>query len=158
MRDAVALSPHRIPTHVLPKLDSVHGDDDFSASVAWDRTDSNRADDGTLRATTTDATGTSTAAAAAAAAASDPYSAYSTGDQGLYSHGSTREANAATTTASGAAMSNLAQNNGVWDVHVREGKVELEGTSDTFVSYLVTAQVSLPDWLSAPARPSLGRR
>lgn len=34
-------------------------------------------------------------------------------------------------------------NTPVHSVQVKEGKVELEGTSETFVSYLVTAKVSL---------------
>ncbi|KWU41898.1 hypothetical protein RHOSPDRAFT_30300 [Rhodotorula sp. JG-1b] len=45
---------------------------------------------------------------------------------------------------------------GVWDVHVRDGKVELEGTSDTFVSYLVSAHTDLPTYASH--RPQIRRR
>ncbi|GAA5999865.1 uncharacterized protein JCM10292_003513 [Rhodotorula paludigena] len=44
----------------------------------------------------------------------------------------------------------------VEDVHVRDGKVELEGTSDTFVSYLVTAKTDLPNYASKT--PSARRR
>lgn len=44
----------------------------------------------------------------------------------------------------------------MWDVHVRDGKVELEGTSDTFVSYLVTAHTDLPTYASH--HPQIRRR
>lgn len=44
----------------------------------------------------------------------------------------------------------------MWDVHVRDGKVELEGTSDTFVSYLVSAHTDLPTYASHA--PQIRRR
>ncbi|GAA6041617.1 hypothetical protein JCM8097_007770 [Rhodosporidiobolus ruineniae] len=44
----------------------------------------------------------------------------------------------------------------IQDAQVKDGKVELEGTSDTFVSYLVTAKTSLPHY--STQTPSARRR
>lgn len=132
-------------SRVWPKLEAT--DDDFGASVAW---------------TSHPAQPTDGATQVSDAHPQDSYSAYATTRGGAadaqgYAHAGGRTAgdtgndwaghdDAAAGAAHGGAdaAANHARNQGVWDVHVRDSKVELEGTSDTFVSYLVTAQVHPP--------------
>ncbi|GAA6046543.1 hypothetical protein JCM3770_006201 [Rhodotorula araucariae] len=130
-------------------MDSFH-DEDFSASVAWE----------------TGAAPSSSSPpkpAAAASSAPQPYSAYthdaSPGlggpDPSTGGFGAGGDAGGARAASRGAGAGHP-HGQVVHDVQVREGKVELEGTSDTFVSYLVTAKTDLPSYASKT--PSSRRR
>lgn len=122
-----------------PKLDSLH-DEDFSGSVAWESGPPRDRDRDRPPGPAPPSSTSAPPPAAPAAPSADPYSAY----------GATAEPTATTTTTT------TTPRQGVWDVHVRDGKVELEGTSDTFVSYLVTAHTDLPNYASHA--PQIRRR
>ncbi|GAA5888720.1 hypothetical protein JCM6882_002825 [Rhodosporidiobolus microsporus] len=144
-------------------MDSVH-DDDFSASIAWDTSqDSHPAPSSSSHPSTP-----------ATSAHPDPYSAYSStappdprspslggiqhAEDELNPHAGSAAAGAGAgpggAGAAGNGMDGVDQV--VTEAQVRDGKVELEGTSDTFVSYLVCAKTSLPSFSSKA--PSARRR
>ncbi|GAA5899146.1 uncharacterized protein JCM6883_005122 [Sporobolomyces salmoneus] len=102
-------------------------EEDFSSSVAWD--------------TPAEAP----QAQEQASSSSDPYSAYS----------STPAAPSTTTTTTGTTQEALSSER-IHSVRVLDGKTELEGTSDMFVSYLVTATTDLTTFNSKT--PSSRRR
>ncbi|GAA5827166.1 hypothetical protein JCM11251_001149 [Rhodosporidiobolus azoricus] len=140
-------------------MDSVH-DDDFSASIAWDTTASSDSH----------APSTSTPTPATSQQPSDAYSAYSTAPDprspslGGLQHaedelnpGSAASRGTGAGSSAGAGGNSMdAPDQAVTEAQVRDGKVELEGTSDTFVSYLVCAKTSLPSFTSHT--PSSRRR
>lgn len=96
------------------------GDGDDFGSVAWD---------------TPTASG---GAAARGASTSDAAVAASSSMHDVASYTSPRQQQGQSASA-GPSTSGMT---GVHSVQVKDGKVELEGTSDTFVSYLVTAKVN----------------
>ncbi|BGO88528.1 hypothetical protein NBRC10512_003374 [Rhodotorula toruloides] len=130
-------------------MDGSFHDEDFSSSVAWE-------------------TGapTSSTATSSANATSSPQAHTGTGGYSAYSHDAspglagprtgTEGRSGFDGTGDGGAAGARANGLAVTDVQVRDGKVELEGTSDTFVSYLVTAQSELPSYSSKT--PSARRR
>ncbi|KPV78020.1 uncharacterized protein RHOBADRAFT_65843 [Rhodotorula graminis WP1] len=128
-------------------MDSFH-DEDFSSSVAWETGPPHHP-------TPSDPPSSSTQ--------QQPYSAYthdaSPGlggpDLGQAGFGGARSADP-NSNANDAALAGPSTGQAVHDVQVRDGKVELEGTSDTFVSYLVCAKTDLPSYGSKT--PSARRR
>ncbi|GAA5889120.1 hypothetical protein JCM5296_007171 [Sporobolomyces johnsonii] len=119
-------------------MESVH-DDDFSASVAWD----------------TGAPPTAPSSSPLDRPPSDPYSpdhnpvSFSPATGAASRSGADPHAAGAAGAAAGRALA-------VTAVQVKDGKVELEGTADMFVSYLVCAQTDLPTFASKT--PSARRR
>ncbi|GAA6010195.1 hypothetical protein JCM10207_005661 [Rhodosporidiobolus poonsookiae] len=125
--------------------DSLH-DDDFSTSVAWDTPASSSDPHSSAVSHTADNhQGTH----------NDPYSAYRT-DPRSPTLGSGPPEDQLNPAAAAATLATGAHGQAVHDVHVKDGKVELEGTSDTFVSYLVTAETDLSSYNSKT--PSARRR
>lgn len=119
---------------IARKMDGSFHDEDFSSSVAWE-----------TGAPTSSTTPSSANAASTAQAhtGTGGYSAYShDASPGLAGTSTGTEGRAGLDGTGGA--HSKANGPVVTDVQVRDGKVELEGTSDTFVSYLVTAQVCRP--------------
>ncbi|CEQ38820.1 SPOSA6832_00271 [Sporobolomyces salmonicolor] len=120
-------------------MQSVH-DDDFSASVAWD-------------------TGAPPTAAPSSSQndppPSDPYSAGPHPSSSAPGTGAAAGAGA-DPHAAGAPVAVPGRTPAVTAVQVKDGKVELEGTADMFVSYLVCAQTDLPTFASKT--PSARRR
>ncbi|BGP36290.1 intercellular trafficking and secretion [Rhodotorula kratochvilovae] len=131
-------------------MDSFH-DEDFSASVAWET------------GAAPSSSSSPHAPAPDSSSAAQPYSAY-THDASPGQGGPDHTAGAFTEggdaggagAAAGGAGPGRVHGQAVHDVQVRDGKVELEGTSDTFVSYLVTAKTDLPGYGSKT--PSARRR
>ncbi|GAA6018180.1 hypothetical protein JCM11491_005622 [Sporobolomyces phaffii] len=112
--------------------------DDFSSSVAWESHPASSSSTSPRRGPA------STAAAHAHAHAhahDDPYSAYT---------------HVETTTTTAATPTTTTTSQRVHSVRVLDGKTELDGTSDMFVSYLVTAQTDLANFASRT--PSSRRR
>ncbi|GAA5992652.1 hypothetical protein JCM11641_004238 [Rhodosporidiobolus odoratus] len=124
-------------------------DDDFSASIAWDTnpnsTSTARPDD-TLNSTNPHSQSHSDSP-------SDPYSAYNTT---RHAEDALNPASPSIGTGAHGPSSEPGTGQAITDAHVKDGKVELEGTSDTFVSYLVTATTTLPTF--AGTTPSARRR
>ncbi|GAA5957376.1 hypothetical protein JCM21900_006879 [Sporobolomyces salmonicolor] len=120
-------------------MQSVH-DDDFSASVAWD-------------------TGAPPTTAPSSSQndppPSDPYSAGPHPSSSAPGTGAAAGAGA-DPHAAGAPVAVPGRTPAVTAVQVKDGKVELEGTADMFVSYLVCAQTDLPTFASKT--PSARRR
>lgn len=130
-------------------MDSFH-DEDFSASVAWET------------GAAPSSSSSPHAPAPDSSSAAQPYSAY-THDASPGQGGPDHTAGAFTEggdaggagAAAGGAGPGRVHGQAVHDVQVRDGKVELEGTSDTFVSYLVTAKVPPPVSSSQAPLPRL---
>lgn len=124
-------------------------DDDFSHSVAWETNPTSTSSSHSHPHSTPTPHSPSTPSASLNPD-SDPYSAYSTHSQSLTNPDSDH------TDAATRGGPSTAANDGLQSVRnaqVKDGKVELEGTSDTFVSYLVTAQVRLFPLPSLPTSP-----
>ncbi|BGP12306.1 hypothetical protein JCM10213_006630 [Rhodosporidiobolus nylandii] len=134
-------------------MDSVH-DDDFSASIAWDTNPQPSSSSSSVPASTPHTATSDAPYSAYSSAPSDPRSP-TLGGQGHAED----ELNPATTSAGGGGGEGGTAG-GVGEVSVTDGKVELEGTSDTFVSYLVQAKPSPSPSSSSPssAAPALSSR
>ncbi|GAA5918476.1 hypothetical protein JCM1841_003988 [Sporobolomyces salmonicolor] len=121
-------------------MQSVH-DDDFSASVAWD-------------------TGAPPTAAPSSSQndppPSDPYSAGPHPSSSAPGTGAAAGAGADPHAVGAPVAVPAGRTPAVTAVQVKDGKVELEGTADMFVSYLVCAQTDLPTFASKT--PSARRR
>lgn len=115
-------------------------DDDFSASIAWDTNPSTSHSISPSPSQPTPTTSTNHS--------SDPYSAYDQHPTTSTQHDHHSDGHPTTTTGDQEGAGQAIRN-----VQVKDSKVELEGTNDTFVSYLVCAQVRLFPFFFLPLPP-----